>query len=89
MFLYVNTLSYGNIFVWFINGVGKVQLQTVGSIIGALFNIPLSYFFAKTCGLGPSGVILASLICIGYGPILAPIQFKKIINGNANGIWNK
>jgi len=52
-------------------------------------NIPLSYFFAKTLGLGATGVIGASIICIVYGPIFAPIQFKKIINGTASGIWNR
>ena len=89
MCIYVNTLAFGNIYVWFINGVGKVKLQTLIAIAAAVLNIPLSYFFAEYCNLGTSGVILASLICIGYGPILAPMQFKKIINGTASGIWNK
>ncbi len=89
MYFYVIVLAWGNIFVNFINGVGKIQLQLILSIIGALVNIPLSYFFAKTLGWGSAGVIGASLICIAYGPLLAPIQFKKIINGTATGIWNK
>ncbi|MEL6922654.1 MAG: oligosaccharide flippase family protein [Bacteroidota bacterium] len=89
MCLYVLTLCWGNIFVVFINGVGKVQLQLLVSLVGALINIPLSYFFAKSCGLGVGGVILASTICIAYGPLLAPVQYRKIINGTARGIWNK
>lgn len=89
MFIYVNVLAWGNIFVVFINGVGKIQLQLVVGIICTLLNIPLSYFFAKTLGLGTAGVILATIICIAYGPILAPIQFKRIINGTARGIWNR
>lgn len=89
MCVYVNVLAWGNIFVVFINGVGKIKLQLVVGIISMLVNVPLSYFFAKTLGLDSAGVILASIISVAYGPILAPIQFKKILNGTATGIWNK
>lgn len=89
MCIYVIILAWGNIFVNFINGVGKIHLQLVIGIIGTLVNIPLSYFFAKTLGMGVAGVIGASIISIAYGPIFAPIQFKKIINGTATGIWNR
>ena len=89
MCLYVLALSWGNIFVMFINGVGKVKLQVMISLVGALVNIPLSVFLAKNLSLGTAGIILASVICIGYGPILAPIQFQKIITKKAKGIWNQ
>jgi O-antigen/teichoic acid export membrane protein len=89
MCVYVNILAWGNIFVVFINGVGKIKLQLVVGIVSTLINIPLSYFFAKTLGLGVVGVIMATIICVAYGPVLAPMQFKKIINGTATGIWNR
>ncbi|NND33197.1 MAG: oligosaccharide flippase family protein, partial [Saprospiraceae bacterium] len=40
MCLYVLALSWGNIFVMFINGVGKVKLQVIISLVGAVINIP-------------------------------------------------
>ena len=89
MCIYVLVLAWGNIFVNFINGVGKIQLQLYIGIAGTLLNIPLSYFFAKNLGMGVAGVISATIVCIAFGPIFAPIQFKKIINGTATGIWNK
>ena len=89
MCAYVNILAWGNIFVVFINGVGKIQLQLIAGIVSTVINIPLSYYFAHNLGLGSAGVILASIICIAYGPVLAPIQFKKIIKGKATGIWNR
>lgn len=89
MCIYVNVLAWGNIFVVFINGVGKIQLQLIAGVVSTLINIPLSYYFANNLGLGSAGVILASILCISYGPILAPIQFKKIIKGTATGIWNR
>lgn len=89
MCLYVLALSWGNIFVMYINGVGKVRLQVIVSIVGAIINIPLSIFFAKNLDLGSAGIILASTICIGFGPILGPIQFNKLIKDKATGIWNQ
>ena len=89
MCIYANILGWGNIFVVFINGVGKIQLQLLAGIVATLINIPLSYFFAKTLGWGSAGVIMATIICISYGPILAPIQFKKVITGTATGWWNR
>ena len=89
MLIYVLIKSWGSIFVMFINGVGKVKLQMVTSIFGGIANIPLSIFLAKNLGLGPPGVIMASTICLFYGPLIAPFHFKKIMNKTARGIWNK
>ncbi|NJK98268.1 MAG: oligosaccharide flippase family protein [Bacteroidales bacterium] len=89
MALYVIVGAYGAIYVNFINGTGKIQLQFYTAFFAAVLNIPLSVFFAKTLHLGPAGVILATLFCISYGPLIGPIQYKKIITGNAKGIWNK
>lgn len=89
MCAYVNILTWGGIFVAFINGVGKIQIQLLVGLVAIIVNIPLSYFFAKNLDLGAAGVILATIISIAYGPILAPIQFKKIIKGTATGLWNR
>ncbi|MEO0583183.1 MAG: MATE family efflux transporter [Bacteroidota bacterium] len=89
MLVFVLVLAYGSIFVMFVNGVGKVRLQMISSIIGGVINIPLSIFLANECGLGLSGVIIASILCMLYGAVLGPIQFNKIVNGTAKGIWDK
>jgi len=89
MWAYVLILSYGSIYVMFVNGIGKVRLQVVSSLIGGVLNIPLSIFFASTLGLGTAGIILATIVCMLYGAVLGPIQFDKIVNGRATGIWNK
>ncbi len=81
--------SYGSVYVNVLNGIGKVKIQYYIAIVSALINIPLSIFFAKNMNLGISGVILATSVCIAFGPIVAPIQYRKIINGKAKGIWNE
>ena len=81
--------NWNNIFAYFINGVGKIRLQLYNSIFVAIINIPLSIYFAKNLEMGISGVIAATCICVGIGAVWAPIQYSKIINKKATGIWAK
>jgi O-antigen/teichoic acid export membrane protein len=89
MALYAAVLTFGSIYVYIINGIGKVRLQFYTAIASAILNIPLSILFAKYCKLGPSGVMVATIVCTSYGFLLAPIQYKKIITNTARGVWNK
>lgn len=89
MGIYVITLTWGNIFAIFVNGVGKVRLQMICSVIGGILNIPLSILFAETLGMGLAGIIFASTLCSFYSPVFGPIQYKKIINKTARGIWDR
>ncbi|WP_369769602.1 lipopolysaccharide biosynthesis protein [Flavobacterium sp. WC2416] len=82
------TIFYGP-YTYFINGTGKVRLQMYSIVITAVLNIPLSIFLAKNVGLGVSGVILATILCLIPHVILCPLQYSKIINKRAHGIWNK
>ncbi len=88
MFLYFIEHNFASIYLIFINGVGKIKLQTIFAVFAGLLNIPLSIFLAKYCNFGVVGVIMATAICFLYGPVIALIQYKKIINYTATGIWN-
>lgn len=87
MAFYVIIMSWNFPYVYFLNGTGKIKLQLVNSIVVMILNIPLSIFFAKNLGMGISGVMLATCICLFIGAIWAPIQYFKIINKTASGIW--
>ena len=89
MGIFIIVSNWNNIFAFFVNGIGKIRLQFYFSIFAALINIPLSIFLAKSLNMGITGVITATIICIGFASIWAPIQYKKIISGTAQGIWNK
>ena len=89
MAFFVLLLTFNMIYVNFINGVGKIKLQLITSLISMIINIPLSIYFGKYLGWGSTGVILATCFCLGYSLILRPLQYFKIINNNAVGIWNK
>ena len=87
--VFVIIANWNNIFGYFINGVGKVRLQLYYSIIIAILNIPLSIFLAKNAGLGITGVMVSTNICLLFASIWAPLQYHKIISEKAKGIWNK
>jgi len=89
MAVYVLVRSWNNVFVYFINGVGKITIQLYMSIFTSIINIPLSIFFAKNLGMGIQGVILATVFCLLIGSVLHPIQYYKIVNNKATGIWGK
>ena len=89
MGVFIIMQSWNTIFVHFINGVGKVRLQRNLSIITSLSNIPLSILFAKYLHMGITGVILGTIISTCIWIIIGPIQYKKIINSTAKGIWNE
>jgi Na+-driven multidrug efflux pump len=82
-------MAFTQIFTMFINGVGKIQLQLILSFISAILFIPLAYIFIKYCHLGIEGIVLASIIGNIEGFVFAPIQYYKIINNKAVGVWNK
>jgi len=87
--VFVIIANWNNIFGYFINGVGKVRLQLYYSIIIAILNIPLSIFLARNIGLGITGVMVSTNICLIFGSVLTPIQYSKLISETAKGIWNK
>lgn len=89
MVIYFLLFSFGSPFNMFINGVGKIQLQIYSSIISAIGFFPLAFFFIKVLNFGVEGLVLTIIISNFYVPILCPIQFYKIINNKATGIWNR
>ena len=89
MMLIFSIRLYNSIFTTFLNGVGKVNLSMASAIFNILFNVPLSIYFAKYLGLGVEGVIMATGVTALFNLILRPLQYYKIINNKATGIWNK
>lgn len=77
------------VFVGFQNGVGKLKLTLYFVIAQAILYIPLAYFLAISLRLGISGILVAGVLVEVPIKAIQIIQYYKIINGNAIGIWNK
>jgi O-antigen/teichoic acid export membrane protein len=89
MAFFVSLMTFNMIYVNFINGVSKIKLQLITSLISITINIPLSIYLGKYLGWESTGVILATCFSLIYSVILRPMQYYKIINNKAKGIWNK
>lgn len=83
--IYILFLSPYN---YFLNGVGKLNLGLWLGAFKIIFFLPVAIFFVKLWGA--AGLVVA-LILINSLPnlIFNIIQYNKIINKTAKGIWNR
>jgi O-antigen/teichoic acid export membrane protein len=77
--------AWNGIYCAFLNGVGKIKLQLYTGILDMIIHIPLAIYLGKKLGI--SGVILSLVILCGLNMIWTVIQYNKIINNKATGIW--
>jgi O-antigen/teichoic acid export membrane protein/glycosyltransferase involved in cell wall biosynthesis len=89
MAIWVLISTWTSIFGNFLSGVEKIRLSLYHSVIVIFINIPLSIFLAKYLDLGSTGVILGTCICVLPQVVLHPMQYRKIIQNKATGIWGK
>lgn len=89
LIIYFLLFSFGGIFNMFINGVGKLSVQLYSLLLGAVMFVPLCYLFIHVLGWGVEGVVLSTIISNFYSIFVAPVQYYKIINNTAHGIWNR
>lgn len=81
--IYIWSLSYS----YFLNGIGRLKLQMVCTIIAAILFYPVCYYFGTICGV--VGIVIGMCIVNFPGAVVNTIQFHKVIKGKAIGLWNK
>lgn len=86
MAIYVVFYTRFNLFMFPINGIGKIKLQLIVYILICIFYLPIAVYFCKWWGL--KGIISANILVSIIHSIISQIQFNKIINDKAQGIWN-
>ena len=64
--------------------MGKLKHTLYTMMAGAVINIPLSIFFAKTLSLGISGVILGTIVSLSIFAIVGPTQVYKILKRDSD-----
>jgi len=87
--IFINIMCYAwhTIHVCFLNGIGKIRLQLYVIVIGAAFNVYLSFLLGRLFFL--PGIIIANAITFSIMGLIFTIQYSKIISGKASGIWIK
>lgn len=77
------SLTYSNI----LNGLGKLKIQTINTLVVSLCFIPFCYFLGLEFGI--VGILISMCILNSSGLILNKLQFDRILSRRAYGIWNK
>jgi O-antigen/teichoic acid export membrane protein len=75
-------------YIYFLNGVGKINLQMILSCCTLLTSIPISIFMIRYMQMGVAAVVIGPIVSLLPFLVLMPIQYYKIINNKASGIWN-
>lgn len=85
--VYVSFNTFRTIFVYYLNATNRLNIQVIIVLVSGIINIPLGYFLGHH--FGATGVILATtILCIICG-CFEIIQYKKLINDKADGIWDR
>jgi O-antigen/teichoic acid export membrane protein len=79
----ISSISYSN----FLNGLGKLRLQTINTVTVALLFFPLCSFLGSKLGI--VGIVVGMCLLNLSGLILNKIQFDKVLDGTAKGFWNQ
>ena len=88
MAAYIFILIYSMRYSYFINGIGKLRLQLIFTTAAAILFIPLAYLTTLWTHDIIWFMVVMCLVNIP-GLIVNRIQFSKLINGKAKGLWNK
>ena len=88
MAVYIFILIYSMRYSYFINGIGKLRVQLIFTVGAAIVFIPAAYVVVKWTN---DIIWFIGVMCLVNLPglIANRIQFNKLINGKATGIWNK
>lgn len=78
---------FGQVYMYPLNGVGKIRLQLIIYLIFAVIAIPGIVFFTRLWGVVGTMIIPTMTFCLQC--IVNRIQIMKILNNKAKGIWDK
>lgn len=85
--LYTMFFTYNSMYSSFINGVGTLTIEITRLIISTILYIPITIYFANIYGI--KGIMYGLILITVAATIIYRIQYTKIINNRATGIWNK
>jgi O-antigen/teichoic acid export membrane protein len=82
--VYSIVLNWSNIYSHFLNGIGKLRMQTIIAVIQAALVIPSCLFFTNVLKLGLVGVVLSMVVFMLTIAVLGPIVTYKKLNSFKN-----
>ena len=85
---YVFILIYSMRYSYFINGIGKLRIQLLFTVTAALLFIPLACIVVHLTHDITWFIVVMCIVNLP-GLVANKIQFNKLINGTAQGLWNR
>lgn len=82
---YFIIITWQTIYIQFLNGIGKIKLQLFIVVGTSFVNLPLAIFMGKLYGV--TGIMLSQIFFGSLTGIVLFVQYKKIINNSAKGVW--
>lgn len=83
--IYTVLLMWNNNYAYLLNGIGKINVQLIGWVSGAILVIPLSVVFTKVYDMNIEGIILSLIFCLSINAIITPMHVYKILNKSNKG----
>lgn len=87
MAVYTLLLMLANIYMYLINGTGKVRIQLIIYLTFAIISYPIMNFSCARWGI-PGLLIVPATVYLCQA-LLGRIQLHRLINNTATGLWNK
>ncbi len=87
MGIYTIIIISSTAYSYFLNGLGKLKVQTVTTVTVAVIFVPVVFSLGKLWGI--YGVVMGMCFINSLGAILNRYQVNLLLEGKANGIWNK
>lgn len=85
--IYISFLMLANVYMYLINGIGKVHIQLIIYLSFALIAYPVMTASCRLWGI-PGLLAIPTLVYV-FQALLGRIQLSKILKGTAAGIWSK
>lgn len=89
LIIYNAQMVFNNIFALFLNSIGKLNLQLLSGLIGAVINIPLTIFLVRYTNLGLASVCLANIISLLPGSVLTSAQTYQILKAKGVKVYEE
>lgn len=85
----VMVMIFNTIFSTVLNAISKIRLQLFLGVLVAGLSIPLMIIITKQFNFGLVTIPLTLILCMLPTLILQPLQYFKVIKGQARGIWDQ
>ena len=85
--LYVMLNNLASVYIFLINGIGKIRLQTIIYLFFAMVSYPCMVMFGRLYGL--VGILIVPMATVTMQALFAKVQLRKILTKSASGIWFK